>query len=136
MPASASGCEEMVRFVSDRSNLPLPTGMTTPRRCHKASSDWQPVTVLFRDLRQDGWGVTLPFTQDALSGFTIESLTTLGYAPIPVSGLYEGMITPLLPSAFRGVLWYQGESNALKAHQYRKLLPALINGWRDALHQT
>ena len=77
----------------------------------------------------------LPFTQDALSGFTIESLTTLGYASIPVSGLYEGMITPLLPSAFRGVLWYQGESNALKAHQYRKLLPALISGWRDGFRE-
>jgi sialate O-acetylesterase len=99
----------------------------------KASADWQPVTVLFRDLRQDGWGVTLPFTQDALSAFTIETLTTLGYAPMPVSGLYEGMITPLLPSAFRGVLWYQGESNALKAHQYRKLLPTLITNWRGAL---
>ena len=102
----------------------------------KASSDWQPVTVWFRDLRQDGWGVTLPFTQDALSGFTIESLTTLEYAPIPVSGLYEGMITPLLPSAFRGALWYQGESNALKAHQYRKLLPALIKSWRDGLRDN
>jgi len=100
----------------------------------KVSSDWQAVTVRFGDLRQDGWGVTLPFTQDALSGFTIESLTTLEYAPIPVSGLYQGMITPLLPSAFRGVLWYQGESNALKARQYRKLLPTLIGSWRDALH--
>jgi sialate O-acetylesterase len=100
----------------------------------KASADWHPVTVWFRDLRQDGWGVTLPYTQDALSGFTIESLTTLEYPPIPVSGLYEGMITPLLPSAFRGALWYQGESNALKAHQYRKLLPALIGSWRDGLH--
>jgi sialate O-acetylesterase len=102
----------------------------------QSSADWQPVTVWFRDLRQEGWGVALPFTQDSLSGFKIESLTTLGYAPIPVSGLYEGMITPLLPSAFRGVLWYQGESNALKAHQYRKLLPALISGWRDASHQN
>jgi sialate O-acetylesterase len=101
----------------------------------KASADWQPVTVLFRDLRQEGWGVSLPFTQDALSGFTIQNLTTLGYAPMPVSGLYEGMITPLLPYVFRGVLWYQGESNALKAHQYRKLLPALINSWRIASHQ-
>lgn len=100
----------------------------------KASADWQPVTVWFRDLRQDGWGVTLPFTQDALSGFTIESLTTLEYPPIPVSGLYEGMITPLLPSAFRGALWYQGESNALKAHQYRKLLRALIGSWRGSFH--
>jgi sialate O-acetylesterase len=91
---------------------------------------------LFPDLRQEGWGVELPFTQNALSGFKIESLTRLGYAPIPVSGLYEGMITPLLPSAFRGVLWYQGESNALKAHQYRKLLPALISSWREGSHQN
>jgi sialate O-acetylesterase len=100
----------------------------------KATSAWKQVTVSFRDLHQDGWGVTLPFTQNALSEFWIENLTTAEYAPMPVSGLYEGMITPLLPSTFRGVLWYQGESNALKAHQYRKLLPALIDGWRDALH--
>jgi sialate O-acetylesterase len=101
----------------------------------KASVDWQPVTVWFRDLRQDGWGVALPFTQNALSAFTIQSLTTLGEAPLPVSGLYEGMITPLLSYPFRGALWYQGESNALKAHQYRKLLPALIKNWREASHQ-
>jgi sialate O-acetylesterase len=101
----------------------------------KASAEWQPVTILFRDLRQEGWGVWLPFTQNALAGFTIQSLTTLGYAPMPVSSLYEGMMTPLLPYAFRGALWYQGESNALKAHQYRKLLPALIQNWRDASHQ-
>jgi sialate O-acetylesterase len=100
----------------------------------KASPDWTLVTVLFRDLHQDGWGVVRPFTQDALSGFTIQNLTAAEHAPIPVSGLYGGMITPLLPSAFRGALWYQGESNALKAHQYRKLLPSLIGGWREALH--
>ena len=98
----------------------------------KASADWQPVTVWFRDLRQDGWGVVLPFTQDALSGFLIENMTILEYPPMPVSGLYEGMITPLLPYAFRGAIWYQGESNALKAHQYRKLLPTLIESWRTS----
>jgi len=101
----------------------------------KASADWQPVTILFRDLRQDGWGVSLPFTQDALTGFAIQSLTTLGYATMPVSGLYEGMITPLLPYAFRGALWYQGEANGWKPHQYRKLLPALIQNWREASQQ-
>jgi sialate O-acetylesterase len=101
----------------------------------KATADWQLVTVLFRDLRQEGWGVSLTFTQNVLTGFAIENLTTLGYAPLPVSALYQGMITPLLPYAFRGALWYQGESNALKAHQYRKLLPALINNWREASHE-
>lgn len=54
---------------------------------------------------------------------------------MPVSGLYEGMITPLLPYALRGALWYQGESNAWKPRQYRKLLPTLIRNWRDASNQ-
>ena len=97
-----------------------------------ATPDWQPVTVGFHDLRQEGWGVSLPFTQGALSGFSIESLTSLGYAPMPVSALYQGMVSPVLPYAFRGALWYQGESNALRAHQYHKLLPTLIENWRKA----
>jgi sialate O-acetylesterase len=45
------------------------------------------------------------------------------------------MITPLLPYPFRGVIWYQGESNALKAAEYRTLLPDLIKSWRLASHQ-
>jgi len=101
----------------------------------KATGQWQPVTIWFRDLRQDGWGVVHDFTPNALTGFSIECLTSLGYAPMPVSGLYEGMIAPLLGYEFRGALWYQGESNALRAHQYRKLLPALIENWRAALQQ-
>jgi len=101
----------------------------------KATADWKQVTVLFRDLRQDGWGIVEPLTPDALTGFSIECLTTLDSPPLPVSALYEGMITPLLPYEFRGALWYQGESNALSAHQYRKLLPELIRNWRDASKQ-
>ena len=40
------------------------------------------------------------------------------------------MIYPLAPFAIRGVIWYQGETNAGRAYQYRKLLPAMINDWR------
>jgi sialate O-acetylesterase len=42
------------------------------------------------------------------------------------------MIAPLMPYAFRGAIWYQGEGNALRAHDYQQLLPALIRGWRLA----
>jgi sialate O-acetylesterase len=42
------------------------------------------------------------------------------------------MITPLMPYAFHGALWYQGESNALDAFRYRQFLPALIQSWRTA----
>ncbi|KQX98181.1 9-O-acetylesterase [Rhodanobacter sp. Root480] len=51
---------------------------------------------------------------------------------LTVSGkttLYNGMIAPLGHYAFRGALWYQGESNTGEADQYRRLLEA----YRDDL---
>lgn len=45
--------------------------------------------------------------------------------------LYNGMIVPIEPYTLRGVIWYQGESNADRAFQYRKLFPAMIKNWRD-----
>jgi len=47
------------------------------------------------------------------------------------SDLYNGMIVPLQPFAFRGVIWYQGESNAGRAKQYFHLMNAMIQDWRD-----
>lgn len=47
------------------------------------------------------------------------------------SGLYNGNIAPLTKFALKGVIWYQGESNASRAEEYRQLLPALIADWRD-----
>jgi sialate O-acetylesterase len=46
--------------------------------------------------------------------------------------LYNGMVAPIVPYAIRGATWYQGESNASRAYQYRKLLPTMIQSWRDA----
>ncbi len=46
------------------------------------------------------------------------------------SQLYNAMIHPLVPYTLKGVIWYQGEANAGRAYQYRKLFPALINSWR------
>lgn len=44
--------------------------------------------------------------------------------------LYNAMIAPLIPYGIRGAIWYQGESNAGRAYQYRSLFPALIQDWR------
>jgi sialate O-acetylesterase len=51
------------------------------------------------------------------------------------SNLYNGMIAPLIPYALRGVIWYQGESNAGRARHYQTLLPALIANWRQDWQQ-
>lgn len=49
--------------------------------------------------------------------------------------LYNAMIAPLVPYTLKGVIWYQGESNAGRAYQYRTLFPALIQDWRTQFGQ-
>lgn len=46
---------------------------------------------------------------------------------------YDKMIVPILPSAIKGVIWYQGESNAnndAQARPYGAQLRTLITSWR------
>ncbi|WP_372745213.1 sialate O-acetylesterase [Lutibacter sp.] len=44
---------------------------------------------------------------------------------------YNAMINPLIPFAFQGVIWYQGESNVTRAFEYQKTFPLLIKDWRE-----
>lgn len=46
--------------------------------------------------------------------------------------LWNARVRPLVPYAMRGVIWYQGESNASRAGQYRELFGTLIQEWRAA----
>ena len=48
------------------------------------------------------------------------------------SSLWESMIAPLVGTALRGVIWYQGESNAFFGREYRDLFRTLIEDWRAA----
>lgn len=49
--------------------------------------------------------------------------------------LFDGMIAPLVPYAIRGAIWYQGESNAGRAYQYRTAFPLMISDWRKQWNQ-
>ena len=44
--------------------------------------------------------------------------------------VFNGMINPILPYTIAGVAWYQGESNAVRAYQYRMAFPLMIKDWR------
>jgi sialate O-acetylesterase len=46
------------------------------------------------------------------------------------SQLYNAMIAPLTSFGIKGVIWYQGESNAGRAHTYQTQFPSLIKNWR------
>ena len=51
--------------------------------------------------------------------------------PHTMHTLFDNMIHPLIPYALRGVLWYQGECNAISgAEGYQELLENLIDDWR------
>jgi sialate O-acetylesterase len=51
--------------------------------------------------------------------------------PWKPSELYNGMIAPLVHYTIRGAIWYQGESNAGRAEQYRSLFADMIRNWRS-----
>lgn len=61
-----------------------------------------------------------------------------GHYPHNPTTLYNGMISPLVPFALKGVIYFGGEANAINpwnttsnSHLYRTLFPALIKNWRD-----
>ena len=47
------------------------------------------------------------------------------------ANLYHARVEPVMPYAIRGVIWYQGESNAPRAYQYRDMFPLMIKSWRE-----
>ncbi len=49
--------------------------------------------------------------------------------------LFNALIHPLTPFAIRGVIWYQGESNAPHPAEYANVMSALITSWRKAWNQ-
>ena len=60
----------------------------------------------------------------------VAPLARLGQQYISGS-LFGGMIQPIIPYAIRGAIWYQGESNADRAWQYRTTFALMIQDWRS-----
>jgi len=79
-------------------------------------------------------GSSVPLGGDWRYQFVPESM---GYPPRApwesvggLTSLHNAMIAPIEPYGLRGVLWYQGESNAGSAGRYQKLLAGLMSDWR------
>ncbi|MEP1444555.1 MAG: sialate O-acetylesterase [Paraglaciecola sp.] len=51
------------------------------------------------------------------------------------SVFYNAMLAPLAKTQLKGVLWYQGESNAKDPNVYQKLFPDMISQWRALFSQ-
>ncbi len=53
------------------------------------------------------------------------------YGNFRPGNIYNGVLKPTIGYGIRGVIWYQGESNAGRAYQYRDLFPLMITSWRN-----
>jgi len=69
----------------------------------------------------------------SVGGSKIE--TWLNQPPYGLGGNYTNMIVPLAGYGIRGVVWYQGESNAGDGREYFPKLKSLIQGWREVWNQ-
>ena len=45
--------------------------------------------------------------------------------------IYNGVLHPTIGYGIKGAIWYQGESNASRAYEYRALFPRMIQDWRE-----
>jgi sialate O-acetylesterase len=88
-----------------------------------------------------GDGTVIPLTGEWKGKVAVDARPPhplpLGFENLPTMPgvLYRGMLAPVAPIAITGAIWYQGESNAERAAQYRKLLPAMIADWRRLFAQ-
>lgn len=49
--------------------------------------------------------------------------------------IFGGVVYPTLGYGIKGVIWYQGESNAGRAYEYAELFPFMIEQWRKEWNQ-
>jgi sialate O-acetylesterase len=109
----------------------------------------QPLLAQYRRIEGEypsqryGYERRLPIWNDALKAWQAANpaATPMPGMPAPRGGpedphrpasLWNAMIAPITPFAIRGVLWYQGETNALRAWDYQRLMTAMIQDWRRA----
>lgn len=63
---------------------------------------------------------------------TLPQSTFFQYKPC---GVYNAMLAPLAKLTFRGVLWYQGESNTGAPERYGQLFREMIQNWRETFRE-
>lgn len=70
------------------------------------------------------------------AGTNIQNATSaLQRHPYQPAYLYEAGIRPIEGLAIKGVLWYQGESNAHHVELHEVLFPAMVQSWREKWNQ-
>lgn len=105
-----------------QSELKVPVGLISSSWGATRIQPWIPKEVVERD--------------DYLNQLT-KSFST-PWAPQGAGVLFNSMIHPLAPYTLAGIIWYQGESNALvieEAKYYGTMMKSLIESWRQVFQK-
>lgn len=124
--------------------LDVPVGLINNAWGGSAAEAWVPREILKSEGKYDGllerWEQTesqfadLSARKDSLNDQEKRQLQNLNrnlsgnHRP---GNIYNGVLKSHLGYGIRGAIWYQGESNAGRAYQYRDLFPLMIQTWRD-----
>ena len=104
------------KVLQEKLNIPI--GLITSSWGGTPAESWTPEEIIESEFKKfKGWN------KDASKSQKTPSL------------LYNGMIHPLLPYTFKGVIWYQGEANKTYHQNYKKLFSAMIKSWRKKWNQ-
>ncbi|XMO85899.1 sialate O-acetylesterase [Algibacter sp. AS12] len=98
--------------------LKVPIGLITSSWGGTPAESWTPKNIIDSEFK-------------GLKGFNNDSSKPQKHPSV----LYNGMIHPLKPFTFKGVIWYQGEANKNYYQNYTQLFSSMIKSWRTEWDQ-
>jgi sialate O-acetylesterase len=124
-------------WMSDAARTSTSLSAEIDARWKQNKSEWPPERVAMYPAEKAAWDkaeqeATAKHTRNPLQWPQFPATDDSPYRP---GGLYNAMIAPFQPAAIRGILWYQGETNAGRAGEYAELFAAMIRSWREGFGQ-
>lgn len=101
----------------------------------KASTEYKPTLDRWRKMEQDFESLSTKSQLSEKEQKQLQNLRRQMRGNQRPANLYNGVLSSHLGYGIKGVIWYQGESNAGRAYQYRYLFPMMITNWREAWGQ-
>ena len=115
--------------------LGVPVGLINNAWGGSAAEAWVPRDVLEKDGSYESYiarwrAKEAQFEEGGLDEATSKKLKEELSAQHRPGNLYAGTLFPAIGYGIKGVIWYQGETNAGRAYQYDDLMKLLITTWR------
>ncbi len=100
----------------------------------RAINTWNNLPAIGRKgqmyLTQNGRKINLEGTWSYSNSIVEPQLPKVEYFNWKPGFMFNAMIAPITNFAVKGVIWYQGESNASRPNEYKELFGTMITNWR------